>query len=182
MAPLDSTTANGAKLSWFRAVFDAEFEYVWWSLRRLGVLERDAEDVAQAVFVEVFRGHDRYDQARPIRPWLFAFAFRFASDYRRLARHRVELLDEHPDPPSYAPLAEDALVAQEARALVARALESIDLTRRAVFILHELDEVPMADVAASLGIPTNTAYSRLRIARKEFTTAVRRLARRGGER
>ena len=46
------------------------------------------------MFVEVFRNLHRYDPARPLRPWLFAFAFRFASDYRRLARHRVEVYEE----------------------------------------------------------------------------------------
>lgn len=158
----------------FRSVFDREFHYVWTSLRRLGVPPRDLEDVAHEVFVEVFRNLSRYDPSRPMRPWLFAFAFRFASDYRRLARHRVEVQDDHPGTSAYPP-ADDALAARELRATIAQALESIDLVRRGVFILHELDGQPMAEIAEALGIPPNTAYSRLRVAREEFTAAFRKL-------
>ena len=158
----------------FRSVFDREFHYVWTSLRRLGVPSRDLEDVAHDVFVEVFRNLARYDPSRPLRPWLFAFAFRFASDYRRLARHRVEVQDNDAGT-SADPPADDALAARELRATIAQALESIDFVRRGVFILHELDGQPMAEIAETLGIPPNTAYSRLRVAREEFTAAFRKL-------
>jgi RNA polymerase sigma-70 factor (ECF subfamily) len=166
----------------FRAMFDAEFDYVWTSLRRLGVQARDLEDVTHEVFIEVYARLDRYDRARPIRPWLFAFAFRFASDYRRLARHRVEVMDHPAEPVAPALGADEALVERQAHALIAQALEAIDIDRRGVFILHELDECPMAEIASSLGIPLNTAYSRLRVARDEFTAASRRLLARRGAR
>jgi RNA polymerase sigma-70 factor, ECF subfamily len=163
----------------FRSLFDREFAYVWTSLRRLGVAPRDLEDVTHDVFVEVFRNLNRYDPARPLRPWLFAFAFRFASDYRRLARHRVEVYEDHPGTsPDLA--ADDVIAAHELRAFINRALESVELTRRGVFILHELDARPMAEIAECLGIPVNTAYSRLRVAREEFTAAFRSLQ--GGQR
>jgi RNA polymerase sigma-70 factor (ECF subfamily) len=162
----------------FRSIFDHEFSYVWTSLRRLGVPPRDLEDITHDVFVEVFRNLDRYDPTRPLRPWLFAFAFRFASDYRRLARHRVEVYEEHAGT-SADPPADDVVAARELRALIATALESIDMVRRGVFILHELDARPMAEIADALGIPLNTAYSRLRVAREEFTTTFRMLQRGG---
>jgi RNA polymerase sigma-70 factor, ECF subfamily len=162
----------------FRTIFDREFSYVWTSLRRLGVAPRDLEDVTHDVFVEVFRNLDRYDPARPMRPWLFAFAFRFASDYRRLVRHRVEIFVE-PVGTSASPAADEVVAARELRALIAKALDSIDLVRRGVFILHEIDARPMAEIAETLGIPLNTAYSRLRVAREEFT-ATFRLLQRGG--
>ncbi len=160
----------------FRSIFDREFSYVWTSLRRLGVAPRDLEDVTHDVFVEVFRNLARYDAARPLRPWLFAFAFRFASDYRRLARHRVEVFEE-PAGTSADPPADDVVAARELRAVITKALDSIELVRRGVFILHELDARPMAEIAETLGIPLNTAYSRLRVAREEFTTTFRLLQR-----
>ncbi|HEY8038518.1 MAG TPA: sigma-70 family RNA polymerase sigma factor [Polyangiaceae bacterium] len=166
----------------FRAVFEREFDYVWTSLRRLGVQARDAEDVAQDVFVHVYRRLDDYDPARPLRPWLFAFAFRCASDWRRLARHRVEVGDD-PDRRAGSSLAaDDAIARTEDRALVLRALERVELERRGVFILYELDECPMKEIAETLGIPLFTAYSRLRVARQEFTAAVRVLRAERGER
>jgi RNA polymerase sigma-70 factor (ECF subfamily) len=156
----------------FRAVFEREFGYVWLSLRRLGVAERDLEDVAQNVFLQVYRRLDDYDASRPASPWLFAFAVRCASDWRRLARHRIELLGERTDPPSPEPAPDERVAGNEALSLLLRALEHIEMDRRAVLILYELDEVPMKEIAASLGIPLFTAYSRLRLARAELSAAL----------
>jgi RNA polymerase sigma-70 factor (ECF subfamily) len=161
----------------FRALFDAEFAYVWTSLRRLGVAARDLEDVTHEVLLEVYQQLDRYDPARPLRPWLFAFAFRFASDYRRLARHRVEVLDDTVEAVSLGAPADEEVATREARVLIARALEAIPLDRRAVFVLYELEECAMSEIAQSLDIPLHTAYSRLRVAREEFQARLERLQR-----
>lgn len=158
----------------FRVFFEEHFDYVHRSLRRLGVQERDLEDVTHDVFLEVHGAWTRFDASRPAKPWLFAFAFRFASDYRRLARHRavptadMDLVHDRPG-------ADAALDDAAKRDLVARALESLELDRRAVLVLHDVDEVPVPEIAAALGIPLNTAYSRLRLAREAFSAAIGRL-------
>ena len=136
---------------------------------------RELEDVAQDVFVQVHRRWNQYDPARPIRPWLFAFAARLASDHRQLARHRVEVIGTRDDRAGAAPGADEVLERAGDVALVMCALEAIDIQRRAVFILHELDEYSMKEVTEVLGIPLFTGYSRLRVARDEFTKAVRQL-------
>jgi RNA polymerase sigma-70 factor, ECF subfamily len=165
----------------FRAVFEREFDYVWTSLRRLGVHDGDLEDVAQDVFMKVHRRFHDYDQSRPIRPWLFAFAARCAADWRRQTRHRVEVLGTRGEPVAATSGADSALSTAEDADLVARALESVDVERRDVFILYEFDECPMKEIVRSLRIPLFTGYSRLRLARKEFAEAVRRLRRLRGE-
>ncbi|MBK6515836.1 MAG: hypothetical protein IPG04_17515 [Polyangiaceae bacterium] len=75
----------------FANVFAAELPYVLRSLRRLGALPADVEDLGHDVFMVVHRELARFDPARPIRPWLFGIAFRVASDHRRLARVRREV-------------------------------------------------------------------------------------------
>jgi len=175
------THADATTASRFESIFEAELPYVWTSLRRLGVHTRDLEDVAHEVFLKAYDNLARYDPSRPVRPWLFAFAFRFASDYRRLARHGTDLYGDDEPGRSDEPDAEQVLVQRERAALVAKALEAIEIDRRAVFILHELDEEPMPRVAETLGIPLNTGYSRLRAAREEFTEAMRRFTRGTGE-
>lgn len=157
-------------------VFDAHFGWVWNTLRRLGVSEGDAPDLAQEVFVIVHSLLGDYDPERPIRPWLFGIAYRVACRWRALARHRRELPIDAPfDAPDPRPSADEALEQHEARALVLRALDTIDLPRRAVLVMNVLDEQPMPEVAEALGIPVNTAYSRLRLARADFAKAVHRL-------
>jgi len=172
-----ATSENSGERGSFRDLFEREFDYVWISLRRLGVHPSDLEDVAQEVFVQVHRRLAVYDPARPLRPWLFAFAARCASDWRRLSRHRVEVLgiDEGAAAAAVAPAADDALESARDHELVLRALAQLDPDRRAVFVLHELDECPMKEIAEALGLPLFTGYSRLRLARRDFTKAVRRL-------
>ena len=168
---------EGDRAHRFRALFDAEFSYVWTSLRRMGVPARDLEDLTHDVLLEVYKRLESYDPSRPLRPWLFAFAFRVASDYKRLARHRVEIMDDPVEAVSLGAPPDEALAVREARALIARALEAIPLERRAVFVLYELEDCPMTEVARSLEIPLHTAYSRLRVAREEFQVKIERLQR-----
>jgi RNA polymerase sigma-70 factor (ECF subfamily) len=88
----------------------------------------------------------------------------------------------HEEAASETARADDELMLREDRQLALRALESVDLDRRAVFVLHEIDGVAIPEVADALTIPVNTAYSRLRLARQEFHAAVRRLQLARGDR
>lgn len=157
------------------AVFAEYCDYVWNALRRLGVARRDLEDVTHDVFVAVFRQWQSYDPARPIRPWLFGFALRVASDHRRLARHRYEVEPPATEPRDDGPDAAELLLRKEREALAHAAMSSIEVSRRAVFILHDLDGSTVPEIAEVLGIPVATAYSRLRLAREDFSAAVKRL-------
>lgn len=162
----------------FEAVFRAELGYVWKTLERLGVPERDAEDVAHDVFVAVYRHFGDYDGSRPIRPWLCGFAYRTASDYRRLARNRYERTAHDGDVDS--PDSDRTARRIEARDLTLRALEHVALERRVVLMMHDIDGHAVPDIARELEIPVNTAYSRLRLARDEFRKAVAQLQTPGG--
>jgi RNA polymerase sigma-70 factor (ECF subfamily) len=163
----------------FEATFEAEFDYVWVSLRRLGIPERDVEDVTHDTFMTVYKHFRSYDPARPIRPWLFAFACRVASDYRRLGRNAREQLTADGDAPEdlsqMAHNIESDVARREEAKLVEQAIAYIHEERRPVFILAELEEQPVPVIAEALGIPLNTAYSRLRLAREDFRNAARRL-------
>jgi len=165
-----------------REVFRMHGAYVWNSLRRLGVAEVDLEDVTHDVFVQVHKHLAGFDTARPVRPWLFAFAFRVASQYRRRAHRHHETSVAAPSAIDPDALADERIAAEEDRRLVMAALDAIELGRRAVFVLHEIDGIVMEEIARSLGIPVNTAYSRLRVARAEFATAVKRMRHQEGER
>ena len=158
----------------FRRFFDEHYDYVWTSLRRLGVQERDLEDLVHDVFLEVHAKLATYDRTRPPKPWLFAFAFRIAADYRRLARHKTELRGD-PEATAGGPSAEDQVAAGETAELLRRALDALSLDTRAVLVAYEIDEIPMKEITDALGIPLHTGYSRLRIGRQQCAAAVRRL-------
>jgi RNA polymerase sigma-70 factor, ECF subfamily len=164
-------------------IFRQEFRYVWGSLRRLGVQESDLEDLTHEVFVRVHAQLALFDPTRPLRPWLFGIALGVSANYRRLARHRLEVFKEVAELPDTARCADEQVERQQTRELVHHALERLPLEQRAVLVLHEMDGFSMPDVAVALGINVNTAYSRLRIGRAAFKAAIQRLARsRGGVR
>ena len=140
----------------FQTVFQENFGYVWNSLRHFGVRANDLEDLTHEVFLRVHERFEECDQSRPLRPWLFAFAYRVAGAHRRLARHRVEVICAQPDVAADTARADDALIRREDRDLALKALEAIEFDRRAVFILHDIDGVAIPEVALALKIPTST--------------------------
>ncbi len=165
-----------------QAVFAEHAAFVLRSVRRLGVRPSDVEDVAQEVFVIVHRKLDSWDGTSTMRTWLFGIALRVASDHRRKAHIRRERLDgpeQLPQTSVAAPQVED-LRRRELREQLARALDSLDAPKRAVFVLFELENVPMAEIAQSQGCPLFTAYGRLREAREHVRACFERELRRDG--
>src|SRR5688572_1885305 len=111
----------------FRELFVNEFSWVCRTLRRLGVRPSDLEDAAQQVFVSVHEKFATYDRARPVRPWLAAFAYRVASNQNRLARHHREVLDERAPETADDVDPEKALDEKRIRDRVLVALDKVDL-------------------------------------------------------
>ena len=151
----------------FRKLFDAEYVYVCRTLRRLGVRERDVEDLAQELFVVVHRQLSSFDRSRAPRPWLYAFVVRLAANYRRLRRHRDELAGD-----GLEDLRANHADDRATRDLVLRALDRLDDEKRDVLVLYDLEGFEAKEIAEMSGIPANTVYSRIRIAREAFRTAV----------
>ena len=154
-------------------VYQRQLDYLIGSLRRLGVHYPDVEDVLHEVFLVMLTRWNDYDRARPIRPWLFGIAFRVASAHRRKNTREVLGCDYEPEDTRERP--DENLAAVQNRALLLKALAALPLERRAVLIMHEVDETPMREIASELSIPLFTAYSRLRKGRQEFQTALVRL-------
>lgn len=160
---------SAAKL---RAMREEHFEFLWRSLRRLGVPEADVDDAVQQVFLVAAR---REIQPGAERSFLFATALRVASHARRTLRRRRESGDDVPEQTDATPSPEELLDQRRARALLDEVLESLPLDVRAVFILFELEEMTVVEIASMLEIPLGTASSRLRRGREQFHQAVARI-------
>lgn len=163
-----------------RALVDTQYDFIWRSLRRLGVPPTDVDDCAQQVFWVAARKLDEIQEGSE-RAFLFGTALRVASDARRARTRRREVaepgegseaLDPSPDPEEVADKA-------RARALLDEVLDAMPMDLRAPFVLFELEEMPTADIAAVLELPTGTVASRLRRAREEFQKIVARVKARG---
>ena len=159
-----------------RALMQAQFDFVWRCLRRLGLSAADADDATQEVFLVASRKLASIADGSE-RQFLFGTALRIASTRRRsLRRRREELqdsLDEHDE--QSAPGPERLAQLSRARLQLQELLDGLSFELRAPFILFELDELSVPQIAQLLGLPIGTVSSRLRAAREEFQAAVRRL-------
>jgi RNA polymerase sigma-70 factor (ECF subfamily) len=175
VAPEESRAATRTPVIDFRTLFELEGDYVARSLRRLGVRASDIEDATHEVFVAVHARLAEYDAGRPVRPWLFAFAYRVACAEKRRPHHRFDLCDAVPDVVDEQRDAHALVEQNERHALLLAALDALSSDQRAVVVMHEIDGTAIPEVAVALEIPVNTAYSRLRLGREELSRAVRRL-------
>jgi len=154
--------------------FQREFDYINATLRRLGTAPSDIEDLTQEVFLALRRSWARSDHTRPLRPYLFGIAFRIAATQRRKRRREVPVSNIEVASDGSAGL-DEALQNKQAHSLILAALDRVPLGRRAVLLMHDLDDVPVAEIACVLAIPRFTAYSRLRKARRELASALRQM-------
>jgi RNA polymerase sigma-70 factor (ECF subfamily) len=84
------------------------------------------------------------------------------------------------EPLDPAPSVEDRIDHARARAALEAILDAMPLDLRTVFVLYELEQVTMAEIATILELPAGTVASRLRRAREQFQAATRRLLAKGG--
>jgi RNA polymerase sigma-70 factor (ECF subfamily) len=159
----------------FRDLYSEQSQYMWRTLRRLGVRAADQEDLLQEVFLRAVRSLASLDPDLPVRPWLFGIAFRVVSDFRRLSRHRVEVLRGSLEAPDQAPAPAEAYERAESCRLLHLALQQVPLERRALLLMFYFDEYTMAEIADVFPMPVQTLYTRLRRARQELLEALKRL-------
>jgi RNA polymerase sigma-70 factor (ECF subfamily) len=155
----------------FDKVFAESSPFVWRVLGRLGVAQADVADICQEVFLIAYRRREDYDGRAPVRAWIYGICVRQASDYRKRAHRRYETLGDPAETPAFAPDQQRQLELKRARARLQTTLAELDDGKREVFVLYELEELSMKEVAAIADCSLQTAYSRLYAARKAVAAA-----------
>ncbi len=172
LAPSDDAQASAVRL---RRLLADQYDFIWRSLRRLGVAEADTDDAAQEVFLVAARRLDVIAMGAE-RSFLFASALRIASTKRRGQRRRKEDGEDELEARASSGLdPERASMLLQARSVLDRILDDMDLELRSVFVLFEMEEQSAPAIAELLGLPVGTVNSRLRRARQLFSAAVLRL-------
>lgn len=148
--------------------------FVWRSLRRFGVGSADVDDAAQRVFLIA---NEKLDSIRPgsERSFLIAVAMRVASHTRRANQRREAAQQRWFESQAIAPVPEGPAKRAEARDMLDRVLDKMPADLRSVFVLFELEELTVDEVAALLRLPRGTVATRLRRARMVFREQARLL-------
>jgi RNA polymerase sigma-70 factor (ECF subfamily) len=170
------TTNDAAASNRLRALVIEHYDFVWRSLRRLGISESAAEDATQKVLM-VFS--QKLSQIKPgtEKGFLYSTALHVAQHERRsFARKKEDANDDVVAAAiSRAPDPSEQLERAQGRALLDEALDSLPIDFRAVFVLFEMEELTMIQIAEMLELPPGTIASRLRRARELFHEASKRL-------
>jgi RNA polymerase sigma-70 factor (ECF subfamily) len=146
----------------FEAVYAEHFQFVWRSLRLLGVAGASLDDAAQDVFGAVARQLPDFEGRSSLRTWVFGITQNVASNHRRTRARkldRLEPLEDGIESPEPTPQAHAE--GREAAELVVRFCAELDEGRRTVFVLGVLEGVPASEIASLLGIALNTVYTRI---------------------
>ncbi len=165
----------------FAQVYRDYFDFVWSSARRQGAGLDAIDDLVQEVFVVIHARLETLQHPESLRSWIYGIVRRTVSGYHRSRRVRsnsaVLMMDDQSWPPTPLDVAEH----RDEVVLLHSLLETLDPPKREIFVLAELEELPVPEIASLLDIPLNTAYSRLRAARQAFDQALaRHNARSGG--
>jgi RNA polymerase sigma-70 factor (ECF subfamily) len=175
---VDSDPGAPAVVPPFRAVYHDYFDFVWTSARRLGVPMDAVDDVVQEIFIVVHARLHTIEQPASLRSWVYSVVRRTVSTYHRGRHTRAIQGGSEPAlkgttiPMQPSPL--DLAVLSSELKLMWRLLGELDGAKREVFVLAELEEMTVPEIAEAIAIPLNTAYSRLRVARQEFNEALSR--------
>lgn len=158
----------------FEDIFLENLQFVWRVMRRLGVQESDLEDVCQEVFMVVHRKLPEFEHRGTLRTWIFAICRRVAHTHRNRAHRRREVMSD-------APLEIAITAIQSVNTERKQRLDQLDsvlnrLTeaKRLVYVLYEIEQLSMTEIAEMVGCPLHTAFSRLYAARRQVESAFKR--------
>lgn len=166
--------APAARPASFDTIYAEHFAFVWRSARRLGVHDAHMDDVVQEVFVVVHRRLASFEGRSSMKTWLFGILRKVVKDERRTLRRKPTEPLTGSEWASSEASPHDSLARREAARVLHAWLDTLDDDKREAFVLAELEQMPMPEVAEALGVNLNTAYSRLRAARLAFEESVAR--------
>lgn len=157
----------------FGRIVDAYQNRVFGFVKRMVANNEDAADVTQEVFVRAFQAFDRFDGRSSLRTWLFRIAHNLCIDRARKHDRSVaeSSLDRTPDDEGSLEVADSRwdpellVMNEELAALVERAIQDMSDKLRSVLLLHDREDMPYEEIAATLNVPVGTVKSRLFLAR-----------------
>lgn len=164
----------------FDSVYEDMVGFVWQAARRMGVRDADTDDVVQEVFVIVHGRLAEFEGRAQLKTWVFKILVNVMKHYFRTHARKPgdvasgsgteihELVASQDHGPAVA------LERMEALRVVDRLLSQLDEDKRMVFVLAEIEQMSLVEIADVVEANANTVASRLRAARSDFEKALAR--------
>jgi len=161
----------------FKVVYQEYFDFVWSSARRLGIQPSGMDDLIQEVFMVIHSKLHTVEKRESLRSWIYSVVRRTASNHRRARRAHADSSSGPPGEGEARSREPTPLENTERNAgfqLLMTLLDQLEAPKREIFSLVDVEDLSVPEAAEVLGIPLNTAYSRLRVARQNFEAALAR--------
>jgi RNA polymerase sigma-70 factor (ECF subfamily) len=164
----------------FDAIYESMVDYVWNVVCRMGVLQADAEDVVQEVFVTVYRRLGEFEGRAQLKTWVFTIAVHLVQHYFRTHARKPgdratatgteihTLVDQRENGPA------NQVERKERYDALDHVLAQLDEAKRLVFVLAEVEQMTLVEIGVIIGANPNTVATRLRAARQAFEKALER--------
>jgi len=175
--PAPSHAPDPSEIPPFKVVYQEYFDFVWTSARRLGIQPSGMDDLIQEVFLVVHSKLHTVAKRESLRSWIYSVVRRTASNHRRARRTHADASSGPPGDGEALSREPTPLENTERNAgfqLLMSLLDQLEEPKREIFALVDVEDLSVPEAAEVLGIPLNTAYSRLRVARQNFEAALAR--------
>ena len=137
----------------------------------------EIDDIVQSVFLEIHRSLPRYKGQAKLSTWIYRISVNVALQYIRKRRRRRVFLFFKEDDHRLEGLSHEMGPRYENRELLQKLhglMDKLSEKKRVVFTLHELEGLPLEEVADICEIPVNTVRSRLHAARTELLSRMKK--------
>ena len=177
--PLIERCLKGDQRAWdeivrlyWRKVFNVAYKFVG--------RQDEAEDLAQDIFLKLFKSLKTFDRRANFSTWLISVSRNLCIDHYRSMRREHDVVTHDVDVVSLArPSALDspqvALERRDRVALLRAALDTLAPSLRTAVMLRDIQELSYQEIADRLGVPEGTVKSRINRGRTELARQIARL-------
>jgi len=170
---------RGDQLAWdrivrqyWRKVFNVAYKFVG--------RHDEAEDLAQDIFLKVFKSLDTFDRRANFQTWLISISRNLCIDHYRSVRKERETIDRDVDANELMPVSHEigpvaALEQRDRVTLLREALAGLQETLRTAVIMRDIKEMSYQEIADALRLPEGTVKSRINRGRTELAKQIRKL-------
>ena len=159
------------RIHW-RKVFNVAYKFVG--------KHDEAEDLAQDIFLKIFKSLNTFDRRANFQTWLISVSRNLCIDHYRSVRKERETIDRDVDPGDLMPVSVEvspymALEARDRVSMLREAMTSLPDTLRTAVLLRDIQELTYQEIADQLALPEGTVKSRINRGRTELARQIKRL-------